>query len=294
MAQAFARTAAAFLRRNSPVLALKDLRNRLVDRRFRAQRREAGRELADRLRPCDAVCVTIAFNTPWVIDILTAAWRVNVSGMTLVVADNSSETGARQEIADICAQRGVAYIALPSNPEWNPNRSHGIAMNWAYYNLVRPLAPAVFGFIDHDCFPIKPVDVAMKMVGKAAYGRRWNAPDEGAAWHLWAGLCFFDFARADAAEPDFKPLRSLRLDTGGGNWPRLYSRLDLADVLVASDERLELTLAGDDSWRRVFDGTFLHLGGTSYRGKFSQAEYRKLVADHVWTTYLGGAERLVD
>lgn len=293
MAQAFARTAAEFFKRKSPVLALKSLRNRLVDNRFRSRAREAGEDLASRLRPVDALCATIAFNTPWVVDILTAAWIRHCRGMTLVVADNSSSAEARQAIGNICDRRGIAYVALPPNPEWNPNRSHGIAMNWVYYNLIRHVAPATFGFIDHDCFPIREVDVPARMAGKAVYGRKWAADGRSGAWHLWAGLCFFDFQAVNASEPDFKPLRSHGLDTGGGNWPRFYRRLDPADVLVATEDQLELPVADADSWRRVFDGTFLHLGGTSYRGKFSQSEYRKLIADHIWETYLDGSERLV-
>jgi len=293
MAHAFARAAAEFFKRKSPVLALKSLRNRFIDERFRAQGKKAGEELAERLRPADALCATIAFNTPWVVDILTAAWIRYCRGMTLVVADNSSDAEARRQIADICARRGIDHVALPPNPERNPNRSHGIAMNWTYYNVIRHVAPSTFGFIDHDCFPIQPIDIPSKMAGKAAYGRRWSASGPGPAWHLWAGLCFFAFDAAKASDPDFKPLRSHRLDTGGGNWPRFYSRLDPADVLVAAEEKLGLPVADDDSWRRIFDGTFLHLGGTSYRGKFSRSEYRALIADHVWATYLDGSERLV-
>lgn len=293
MAQAFARTAAELSRRYSPILALKSLRNRIVDHSFRARWREAGEGLAERLRPADAVCATIAFNTPWVIDVLTAAWLVNCRNMTLVVADNSSDAEARHRIGDICERRGIAYVALPPNPERHPNRSHGIAMNWTYYNVIRHVAPATFGFIDHDCFPIREIDVPAKMAGKAAYGRRWTAGGQGPAWHLWAGLCFFDFDAMKACKPDFKPLRTHGLDTGGGNWPRFYNRLAAADVVFSSEERLDLHAADDDSWRRVFDGTFLHLGGTSYRGKFNRSEYRQAIADHVWAAYLPGAERLV-
>lgn len=293
MAEAFSRTAAAFLRRNSPVLALKNLRNQIVDDRFRAQGKESGEDLAARLRPVDALCATVAFNTPWVVDIVTAAWIRNCRNMSLVVADNSSDAAARRQIEDICASRAIAYVALPPNPERNPNRSHGIAMNWTYYNVIRHVAPTIFGFIDHDCFPIQPVDIPSKMSGKTAYGRRWSASGPGPAWQLWAGLCFFAFDALKASNPDFKPLRSHGLDTGGGNWPRFYSRLDPADVLVAGEEKLGLSVADDDSWRRIFDGTFLHLGGTSYRGKFNRSEYRALIADHVWSNYLDASERLV-
>ena len=36
-----------------------------------------------------------------------------------------------------------------------PNRSHALAMNWIFYNLVVEIKPYYFGYLDHDCFPYK-------------------------------------------------------------------------------------------------------------------------------------------
>ena len=196
-------------------------------------------------------------------------------------------------IKEICGSRGVPYVALPPNPERNPSRSHGIAMNWTYYNLIQHAEPAMFEFIDHDCFPIAEADIPARMAQKIAYGRKWASSNHDRAWHLWAGFCFFRFDAAKASIPDFKPLRRLGLDTGGANWPRLYSRLAPEEVEVASERMLDMPVGDVDTLRKVFDERFLHLGGTSYRGKFSAADYRKLVADHIWATYLVGANRLV-
>ena len=210
------RTVAGFF--SLHVRRAKNLRNELVDGYFRSQGREEGRKLADELRQdtCNGLCITIAFNTPWVIDILTAAWRRYATGMILVVVDNSSDSKAREAIKRICEARSVPYLALPRNPERNPNRSHGIALNWAYYNLVRHVRPGIFGYIDHDCFPIAPVDIPARMEDRTVYGRRWQTHRLDGAWHLWAGLCFFRFTAVENLELDFKPRIEFGLDTGGG------------------------------------------------------------------------------
>ncbi len=83
----------------------------------------------------DVLAITIAYNTPWVIDVMTQVTPPNING-TLVVCDNSRQSAARREIARICKDRGVPYLALPFNLEHHPCRSHGIALNWAYYNIV--------------------------------------------------------------------------------------------------------------------------------------------------------------
>ena len=163
----------------------------------------------------DGLCVTVAFNTPWVIDILTAAWERYATGMTLVVADNSSDQAAREAIVQICRSRGVPYLPLPRNPEWSPNRSHGIAVNWTYYNLVRRIRPKIFGYIDHDCFPIAPIDIPARMAGKTVYGHKWASTKFPGAWNMWAGLCFFRYSAVEDIELDFKHRIEFGLDTGG-------------------------------------------------------------------------------
>ncbi len=178
---------------NGRIRALKNIRNEVIDRFFRWRGRAAGQALAEELRQSGArsVCFAIAFNTPWVIDLLTAAWARHARGMKLVVIDNSSSTEASSAHRAICQERDVAYLKLPSNPEWSPNRSHGISMNWVYYNIVRPLRPELFGFIDHDCIPVRDFDLADRMAGLNIYGYRRGVSEP---WSMWAGFSFFRFA----------------------------------------------------------------------------------------------------
>ncbi|MGT2468243.1 hypothetical protein ACVOMV_31070 [Mesorhizobium atlanticum] len=118
------------------------------------------------------VCITVAFNVPWVIDALTKAWEMRSPGMTLVVVDNSTKVSAREAIGRICKARGVPYLALPMRVEKHLSRSHGTAITWTFHNIVRHLKPELFGFIDHDCFPVAPFDIPSRLNGRTVYGRR--------------------------------------------------------------------------------------------------------------------------
>ena len=124
----------------------KYVRNRTLERVYRnrggAARDRFLADNAENLGP--KLAVTIAFNTPWVVELLLRAARINLTDMSVVVADNSSDDAAAGEIAALCDQYGAAYARLPRNPEWHPNRSHGVAMNWAYYKPGQAIAPANF------------------------------------------------------------------------------------------------------------------------------------------------------
>ena len=207
---------------------LKHVRNQAVSASYRRRRTKelldfwvangnlAGRNLA----------IAVAFNTPWVVELLVRSAAVNLKGMTLIIADNSSRPAARAEIAAFCRSRGAPYVPLPANPEWSPNRSHGIAMNWVYDNIVRHFRPPVFAFLDHDLFPLQPVDLSLSVRDQPVYGLLRDPRRVQEAWSLWAGFCVYDLAAVEGRFLDFNHDSPLMLDTGGANWHRLYRFLD--------------------------------------------------------------------
>jgi hypothetical protein len=283
------------LNTNALVRRLKNWRNDVVDASFRRRCRAAGADFASRLplEAREAVCFTVAFNTPWVIDILTAAWARHCRGMTLVVIDNSSDPDARVEIARIAAARGAPYLALPRNPEWSPNRSHGIAMNWIYHNVVRVLGPRIFGFVDHDCFPIRDIDLVQRMEKRSVYGFRRIAKDGSGRWNLWAGFCFFRLEDIGERVLDFKHRIEFGLDTGGGNWAAYYRDLPQEAVEDAPSRFVAEETASGTAERQVIDGAFLHLGGASYRDVFRASGGRDAIARHLWERHLPGESPLI-
>jgi hypothetical protein len=205
--------------------------------------------------------VTIAYNTPWVIDVLTRVAPPNLNG-TLVICDNSRKAAARREIARICQDRGVPYLALPFNLEHHPCRSHGIALNWAYYNIVEQLKPRVFGFLDHDLFAAEPLDLAAQVADQPVYGlihqSAWG-------WNLWAGFCMFDRAAIAGRYPDFNNDIPRVLDTGGRNFMQIYRYLDRDRLRRAGVRVQEFRLPGDPRGflvQRI--DNLLHVGGASF------------------------------
>lgn len=282
--------------RLSLVRSFKNVRNAIVDGYFRSRRAKDGLNFAQSLAQSGArrVCVTIAYNTPWVLDILTRAWQLFPPGMVLVVVDNSSAKAARAQNRAICQARGVPYIELPWNPEWHPNRSHGISMNWAYYNIISHLQPETFGFIDHDCFPLGPFDLGQRLESADVYGLRWLSTKIPGGWYLWAGYCFFRYETVRGRHIDFKHRIEFGMDTGGGNWPDVYSRMAPERALAAAESTLDIAIDGKMATYMVLDGAMFHVGGASYSDAYAKESHRKLLSNHIWDTYLGGtAERIV-
>lgn len=293
------KTTQAF-RKNPIIWSALKFRNWAYYRSFRASGAARGRSFSAELAGTGRsnFCFVVAFNTPWVIDALSKGWALYASDMTLVVIDNSSEPTARKTINAICRQHGVPYFPLPRNREANANRSHGTAMNWIFHNIVKSLRPHIFGFIDHDCLPIAPVNIPARMEGKIGYGLRclststyvFNRAVNDPGWYLWAGLCFFNFAEAEVLEMDFRNRLESGMDTGGGNWPLLYSKTSSSGIELAVESRIPISVGGTTIDYQLFDGNLFHVGGASYQGRMKQPDYRRLLSNHIWDAYLGGSE----
>ncbi|MAS08379.1 MAG: hypothetical protein CL534_27310 [Ahrensia sp.] len=277
---------------NRAIRALKNRRNAFVDRIFRNRKAADGRALAAHLAGKGVAfpCFAIAFNTPWVIDLLTAGWNRHCRGADLVILDNSSNPDARDAIRRICAERGIAYLALPRNPEWSPNRSHGIAMNWGYYNVVRHIRPQAFGFIDHDCIPVADYDFRKVLAGRSVFGRPRNAPGR---WSLWAGFCFFRYDLTDGRAIDFKHRIEWGLDTGGGNWETLYRTLDLSTVGFSVTTKKPADVGESEATDQLIEGSFVHVGGASYRPEKTDAVAMRNLRNRLWRTYLPDCQPVI-
>jgi hypothetical protein len=180
-----------------------------------------------------SVVASIAFNTPW-----TIRWQLRFVTRHLVnadflVADNSSDRQARSDIEALCAEAGVTYVGLPPNPyreNRHASRSHGLALNWVYRNVIRRLRPAAWGFFDHDLFPTRPFDPLQRLRGQPFYGHLETRPG---GRYLWPGYCLFSQdADADVAL-DFRQDWFVGLDTGGMSAGLLAMRDDLAKLAFA-------------------------------------------------------------
>lgn len=264
-------TAAEWLAATPLVHRLRRARNVLVDRIYARRQSPGQAEVVARIAAERAplVAFTVAFNLPEAVDFLADAMARFLPGTPLVVCDNSTDPQARTAIAALCDRRGLACCPLPPTPyrgARNGSRSHGVALNWIYANLIRPAAPRAFALIDHDLIPLEPADLSVRLKGQPCYGLVRHGEGNG-AWYLWPGYSAFDFEAVKGLPLDFGTDTPLTLDTGGQNWGVLYHRLDPAALRTASRRRVHLA---DPETREMepfllTDG-WLHVGGAGHRG----------------------------
>lgn len=177
----------------------------------------------------------------------------------LTIVDNSRERASRRAVRSHCVAASVNYVALARNPHNEPSRSHGAALNWAYDRLVAPHGLRYFGFLDHDIQPCRPTRVLPGLKERGLVGL---VQERGSRWYLWPGLCFFSADLVGADGLDFMPRPGL--DTGGGNWESLCSRIprDLVSPLPLSCGMATDGLTGQRLTYDVF-GDWVHTGNAS-------------------------------
>ncbi len=234
------------------------------------------------------VALVIAFEQPWALDWQLRMAARNLPGTQVLVFDNSRDAEKRRQIRHVCDHHGVPYLGLPPYRTRHANRSHGMAMSWIHHNVVRPLEPDVFGYLDHDLIPVAPVDVGERVGAQPVFG----LPNIGRPgyWSLWAGYCFFRHAFTRGKPLNFLYDFSRELDTGGRNWDVLYRGLDRASLRFAPQEFVALRPAGQAEARKVeiVDGAWVHVGGVSYndnfekKGAFLQAVLEEIEAGRRW------------
>ncbi|GHV56059.1 hypothetical protein FACS1894182_01850 [Bacteroidia bacterium] len=219
-------------------------------------------------RQCDLI--TVAFNHVKTIEQQIYFVRKYIQGdYNYVVTDNSTDKAASKEIEALCMQNGVSYVRLPKNyltKTRGGSYSHGTALNWIYRHIIQKRQPRYFGFIDHDLFPIRPVDPVETLVRQPLYG---YLKEREVWWYLWAGFCFFRFDFVRHRKIDFLPAKpgTIYLDTGGGNWYSIYSQLD-KNLLSWASYRYELSSGYPESdWSdrtvEYLDDTWIHTIGAS-------------------------------
>lgn len=248
------------------------LRNVMLDRVY-ATRRADGQERV--LAALEAVrgrflAVTIAFNLPEAVAFLSEGMAHSLPDVPLLVCDNSSDPQARAAIAQVCARYGHVYCPLPPVPRISPNvngsRSHGVALNWVWRNLLRRVRPAAFALLDHDLVPLSGTSLASQLKGQPAYGMVREGERFG-GWYLWPGYSLFDFAAVEHLPLDFGTDTPRTLDTGGQNWRILYRRLARSGLRTARTLQVWLDdpETGEPEPFLLVDD-WLHVGGAGHRG----------------------------
>lgn len=230
------------------------------------------------------VLVTIAFNDPQSVEWQAQLIKLYVDDVIHIVADNTRDDAQAAAIAKVAAAQGIPYLLLPANP-WNePSRSHGLALNWVWRNLIRPGAPEVFGFLDDDMYPTAPSDPFAALTTQDWFGvvrpagpatEKSSVGPGVARWFLWAGFSMYRFAGVRDEPLDFSQDWFLRLDTGGANWEVLYRHVPRESI--REQETLFVPyrpglLVEDAPFQ--WCGTWLHEVGVMGRPEFTQDKRR--------------------
>jgi hypothetical protein len=213
------------------------------------------------------IAIVIAFQQPWPLDWLLASAKTHLPGTTVVVLDNSRDAAKAAEVRAVCAAHAAPYLALPPYTTRHVNRSHGMAMSWAYHRVVAALAPRNFGFLDHDLIPVGPVDFVRRLADQPAYGLL-NA-GRFTFWSIWAGYCLYRYAHVQGRPLNFLYDFSRGLDTGGRNWDPLYSAMDRQALRFAPQVFTDVRLPNGHVRKvEVVDGCWVHMGGVGYNDNF--------------------------
>lgn len=207
-----------------------------------------------------------------------------------LVADNSSSPQASRDIQAFCLEKGISYVRIPWNPLTNvrASGSHGIALNWCYRNITRVYKPKVFGFLDHDIFPLKETTITPHLdTGFFGVVKTRRGP----YWYLWPGFCFFNYERVRGFSFDFFPHHagrdgSIFLDTGGSNYYSIYRHIGRNAVREAQSRLINRRtntdfVKGEDSSEvfEIIDTAWLHLRQIAWRAESSHkvAERNEIV-----------------
>lgn len=191
--------------------------------------------------------ITVAFNNAQLVPFQEQFLKKNITDRyTHIIVDNSTKPEVREEIYQYCLTNGIPYISMPHN--WlnrvGGSYSHACALNYAYKHVIRRRKPYAFGYIDHDLFPVAPVYIHAYLCDQPVYGPLRLREE---CWYLSAIMSFFRYEYVQDKKVDFMPVTpyTTYLDSGGGNWYDIYSRLKIEDMHFP-DECIEPLRAGGD------------------------------------------------
>lgn len=183
----------------------------------------------------DLYVITIAYNQARLIEKQIELVRLHIRDVNYlhIVVDNSPNKRVRNQIKEICEREKIAYVPVPMFIDklichriFGYGLSHGAALNWMFYHILRQQKPVRFALIDHDAFPMDDYSFVEKLRERDFFGVERNRES---GWYVWPGWCVYRFDAINDCHPNFLPyfLQDAFWDAGGGNYPRFYGRYDL-------------------------------------------------------------------
>ena len=236
--------------------------------------------------------ITIAFNNEVVlkhqIQYMRKFWKDGER--EYLIADNSPLKERQDVIRELCRKEGIPYLLLPRDARIDRisgSFSHGTAVTWLYHNYIKGRNPYIFGFLDHDIFPVRPFSMEEKMQGMPYYGFR---EDRGGAWYIWMGLLFMKTGEVSGHHLNFLPCKvgdeRVYMDTGGSLWYTLFSIKGDAGCRFPERVRVPMFVKGkrhrdpvdyiDDCWMHTNNGS-----------NWKNIEDKQDLVNEIWQKYEG-------
>ena len=122
------------------------------------------------------------------------------------------------QFKEMCEEEGVSFYPHRSPDNLSPSFYHGLAVTWAYENVMLKECPNDYALIvDHDMFLIDKFNLEEYMNGFDVSG---CAQDRGNITYVWPGLMVIDIAKTKDISFNFLPcsVGKEQLDTGGGTY----------------------------------------------------------------------------
>jgi hypothetical protein len=217
------------------------------------------------------VLISIAFQRPEVIELQCKQMKKYLSGGVFVVVDNSRDEHVASKVAKVCSTYGVPYLKLPMQSTSHPNRSHSLAIQWSFDNVIQGLKPEGFAFLDHDIVPFRAVAPFSKYKGCAIFGRRWDSKINH-TWQLWAGFAFFRSSAIRSRSVSFMYDFSSGLDTMGEAYEDVFSNFDCQQCFATC---VDLDDVPGIEYQ-LMDSDWIHLSRTALSNELSFEERMSL------------------
>lgn len=210
---------------------------------------------------------SIAFERPEAIHRQALQMKKFSSSGLYVVLDNSNSSKSARQIQHACLEMGVPYLKLPRTFTKHPNRSHSMALQWIFINIICNLDLDGFGYLDHDIMPVRPVDPFLKHQGCNVFGRRWDSKINQ-TWQLWPGFAFFTRDSYRGKKVDFFYDFSNKLDTMGMAYNSIFKYYDCKECFCSYKE-IAVSKLG---FIQLLDNDWLHLGRAAVKNQIPFAE----------------------
>ncbi len=169
--------------------------------------------------PSKLFIITVSFNDQELVQLHYASLKKYLRDRyEYFVIDNSNVEDEAEKTKAYCLKEKINYIRLAKNPGPDGSLHHGLALNWAYRNIIKKYNPARFGFIDFDLFLTKEINISEHLDHADAWGiiterERPLLTFLPHMFYFWIGLAFFRAERFKDHDPNFLP--AWGVDTGG-------------------------------------------------------------------------------